>query len=506
MATTPTTDPPTGPPSSPESPLSRAAVSAVGWQGLSYLLGKLLILLSTVVLARLLTPLDFGVVGLALVFIAYVEGITDLGVAEALVYMPANDEGNDAALFLSLLWSAVLTAIAMVAAPFIAGFFHRPDITTMFRVLSLALLIRGTAEVPEALLRKNLRFRQRLKADLGRVLAQAGVSIALAFAGLGPWAIVYGYLSASVIWSVVAWALVPYRPGRRFWAPAERMARPLLAFGVPAAGNVLLLSVVFDIDYLIVGRQLGPQALGWYTLAFRIPELVIINVFSVLSAVAFPIFSKAQGAVERLRRGYVKAVALQSAYGVGAGVGLAMIAPMAVHVVFGPHWAQSVVPLEALALYAAFRALGVGSIDVYKATGRPRLAFWLSVVRLLAILPALLIAVRFGIAGVAWAQAVVALLLAVLMQAVASRVLRLPPGRLAAAIIPALALGVGVAIGAGAVRLWLPGPEAIRLVAAVVAGGVGGFATLRIVAKGFLTDVRALFRGWRPRPSATVAE
>ncbi|HEY3210594.1 MAG TPA: lipopolysaccharide biosynthesis protein [Actinomycetota bacterium] len=481
-------------------------MSGVAWQGLSYLLGKLLVLLSTVVLARLLTPSDFGVVGLALVFIAYVEGITDLGVAEAIVYMPADDQRNDAALLLSLLWSAVLMAVAMVAAPFVAGFFHRPDITTMFRVLSLSLLIRGTAEVPEALLRKNLRFRQRLKADLGRVLAQGAVSITLAFAGLGPWAIVYGYLSASVVWTVVAWALVPYRPGRRFWVPAERLARPLLAFGVPAAGNVLLLSLVFDIDYLIVGRQLGAQALGWYTLAFRVPELVIINVFYVLSAVAFPIFSKAQAEVERLHRGYVKAVEIQSAYGVAAGVGLAMIAPMAVRVVFGSRWTQSIVPLEALALYAAFRALGVGSIDVYKATGRPRLAFWLSVVRLAAVLPALLIAVRFGIDGVAWAQAVVALLLALLMQGVASRVLGLPPGRLAAAMIPALALGVGVAIGAGAVRLWLPGPEAMRLVAAVLAGGLGGLAMLRVVAKGFLLDVRALLRGWRPRRSAALAE
>ncbi len=490
-------------PATPEAPLSRAAVGGVAWQSLSYLLGKLLVLLSTVVLARLLTPSDFGVVGLALIFIAYVEGITDLGVAEALVYMPPHEGRNDAALLLSLVWSALLMAVAMMAAPFVARFFHHPDITTMFRVLSLSLLIRGTAEVPEALLRKNLRFRQRLRADLGRVLAQGAVSIALAFAGLGPWAIVYGYLTASLVWSVVAWTLVGYRPGWRFWQASGHLVRPLLAFGIPAAGNVLLLSVVFDIDYLIVGRQLGARALGWYTLAFRVPELVIINVFYVLSAVAFPVFSKAQGNIERLRRGYVKSVALQSTYGVGAGVGLAMIAPMAVHVIFGSKWTPSIVPLEALALYAAFRALGVGSVDVYKATGRPRLAFWLSVVRLAAVLPALLVAVHFGIDGVAWAQAVVALLLAVLMQAVACRILRIPPSRLAAALIPALALGAGVAIGALAVRLWLPGPESVRLVAAAVAGGLSGIVALRLAAQDFLPDVRFLLRSGRARASAT---
>ena len=168
----------------------------------------------------------------------------------------------------------------------------------------------------------------------------------------------------------------------------RRWARPLLAFGLPAAGNVLLLSVVFDLDYLIVGRRLGAAALGWYTLAFRIPELAIINVFYVLSSVAYPVFALAKEDAGRLRRGYLTSIRLQTAYGLGAGVALAVVAPMAVHAVFGPRWAPSVVPLEALALYAAFRSLGIGSVDVYKATGRPRLALWTSVVRLAAVAPA----------------------------------------------------------------------------------------------------------------------
>jgi len=475
----------------------------VAWSGFSYLFGKVLVLVTTVVLARLLTPGDFGVVGLALVFIAYVEGITDLGVAEALVYMPPGDDRNDAAFVLSLLWSGALTAMGMVAAPWAASFFHRPDITTMFRVLSLSLFLRGTAEVPEALLRKELRFRQRVWADVGRVVAQGAVSISLALAGLGPWAIVYGYLTASLMWSVVAWGLVRYRPGRHLFDPVRRWARPLLAFGLPAAGNVLLLSVVFDFDYLIVGRRLGPSALGWYTLAFRIPELAIINVFYVLSAVAYPVFALAKEDPGRLRRGYVTSVRLQAAYGLGAGVALAVIAPMSIHALFGPKWGPSVVPLEALALYAAFRSLGVGSVDVYKATGRPRLAFWASVVRLVAVAPALLIASRWGIDGVAWAQAVVALLLAVFMQTLAARILRLRVRTIGAALVPGVAIAAGAALGAGAVRLWLPGPEAVRLVASLVAGLSGGAGLLGAVDRRFAAQVRGLL-AHRPAPAGAA--
>lgn len=474
--------------------LGRAAVGGVAWQGLSYLGGKILVLGTTVILARLLVPGDFGLVGLALVFVAYAETLTDLGVAQALIYLPEGREANDTALTVTLIFSSILVGAAMLAAPAVAGFFRRPDVTDLFRVLSLSLLIGGAGQVPDALLRKSLLFRRRLIADLARSAGQGIVAITLASAGAGPWSIVYGYLAGGVLWTGIAWALVPYRPGRSFWRVRWSRARPLLSYGIAVAGNALLLSLVFDIDYLIVGRRLGATPLGHYTLGFRIPEMVIINVFYVLSMVAFPLFSRARQDMERLRRGYLATIRLQTVYGVWVGVGMAVVAPMLVHVVFGPKWEASIVPLQALALYAAFRSLGVGAVDVFKAIGRPSLAVTLSFVRLAVLVPALLFAVRYGIDGVSWAQAVVALLLAVLMQATALRVLGVPAKAVGAALYPALAAGVGAAIGAGAVRLWMPGAEPARLALAVVAGGVAGLAALRASDPRFLKDLRGLLR------------
>jgi lipopolysaccharide exporter len=497
----------TGPSSAPGLPegrepgtgLTRMAVGGVAWQGLSYLLGRILVLATTVVLARLLTPGDFGLVALALVFIAYVEVATDLGVAQALIFLPADRRRNDVALAVSLLVSALLVTAAMLAAPAVARFFDRPDLTTMFRVLSISLLLGGAGQVPDALLRKSLRFRRRLLADLSRAFIQGSVSIALAAFGLGAWAIVWGYLAGGMAWLLVAWALVDYRPSPDIWRVTYGRARPLLAYGVPVAGNALLLSLVFDLDYLIVGKSLGTEALGLYTLAFRIPEMVIINVFYVLSAVAFPLFSLAREVPGRLRRGYLSVVRLQTVYGAAAGVGLAMVAPMLVPVVFGPRWEASIAPLQALALYAAFRSLGIGAVDVYKAMGRPGLAASLSFARLAVLAPALLIAVGSGIEAVAWTQAVVALVLALLMQAVACRVLGLPLSSLGAALVPAAAVALGTAAGAGAIRLWLPAPEWARLAAAVVAGGLAGILAVHAVDRRFLSDARSLLR----RPART---
>src|SRR5919197_148877 len=140
--------------------------------------------------------------------------------------------------------------------------------------------------------------------------------------------------------------------------------------------------------------------------------------------------------MDRVRRGYLTAVRLQSFYGVAAGVGLAVVAPMLIRVVFGSRWDGSIVPLEALALYAAFRSLGIGYVDVLKAIGRTRLVFALGLLRLAAVLPALVLAVHFGIVGVSWGQAAVAFVLAVVMQGVATRVLALPVRSLAGALLP----------------------------------------------------------------------
>lgn len=484
--------------------LSRLAVGGVFWQGLSLVLGKGFTLAATIILARLLTPDDFGLVGLALVFITFAEYGADLGVAQALVYFPRDRRNENAALGLSLLTGGGLCAAGVLLAPLVADFFDDPRVTPMFQVLSASLLVTAARQVPDALLRRELRFRRRVATELARAVVQGIVSVVLAMAGFGPWAIVWGYVAGNLVWSVAAWVVVDYRPGR-FWRLTASTARPLLAYGAPAAAQGLLAALIFDVDYLIVGKLLGPEALGYYTLAFRLPQLLIINVFFVLSAVAFPMFSRAREDVARLRRGYLTSVRLQSTYGVAAGVGLFMIAPMVVTVAFGPKWTESAVPLQALALYAAFRSLGTGAVDVYKGIGRPGLAALVALGRFAALVPALLVAARSGIEAVAWTQAALALVFAVGMQGVASRIVGLSLADLAAALRPALAVAVGTAAGAGAVRFGLPGPEELRLGVALAAGGGLGFAALWLADAQFVRDVKALLtrRGGAPAVAPT---
>jgi len=464
------------------------------------------VLVSTIVLARVLTPGDFGLVGLALVFILYADVVTDLGVAQALVYLPSRRRRADAAVGVSLAVSAVFFVGALAAAPLAAQFFGRPEVTTMFRVLSVSLVLRAAGQVPDALLRKDLRFRERLFGELSRAVVQGVVSIGLAVAGFGPWAIVGGYLAGSAAWSSVLWRLVDYRPRLDLWRVRKDDVRPLLAYGLPAAGTALVLTLVFNIDYLIVGRFLGAQALGYYTVGFRIPELVILNVFNVISSVAFPLYSRVREDRDRLRRGYLFALRIQAVYGLSAGVGLALLAPMVVRVVFGSRWDPSIVPLEALAIYAAARSLGMGPHEVFRGIGRPGVVLVLAMVRLAVLVPALLLATRYGINGVSWAQAAVALPLAVLMQAVASRLLGLPWRQLAASLRPAVAAGLGTVLGAGLIRFWLPAPDEVRLAIGLLAAAGGAIAALYVSNRWFLLEAIGLvIKRWRPEPGLLPA-
>ena len=461
--------------------LARAAVRGVAWQAVSFFAGKALVLVATAILAHLLAPSAFGVVALALVFITFADVVTDLGLAQALVFFPLDQRRNDAALLVCLAVSAAFVVAAMLAAPLVASFFGHPEVTGMFRVLSLSLMLRASGQVPDALLRKSLHFRPRTIAELGRAMVQGALSVLLAVAGYGPWAIIDGYLAGCVIWSLLLWAAVPYRPGLSFWRVRGAGLRPLLQFGAPAAGTALLLCLVFNVDYLIVGRLLGASALAYYTLGFRIPELVIISVFNVISVVAFPLFSRVREDERRLHGGYLLGLRVQAIYGAAAGVGLAMAAPMIVNVVFGRAWGPAIVPLEALALYATFRSLGLGPHEAFRGIGRPDLLVRLSLLRLAVVAPALLIGARFGIDGVSWAQAAAALPLALVMQVVASRVLGIPLRQIIRALRPAVAVALGVALAMAPVRFLMIGPEPVRLAFALAAGAAGAVLAVALV-------------------------
>lgn len=460
--------------------LARTGVRGAAWQGLAFASGKLIVLATTIVLARLLSPQEYGLVALALVLMSYAETIADAGVAQALVYLPRTGIIARSALLISVLLGLALASAAVLAAPLIARLFNLPDVAPLVQVLGLSVLATSCGAVPEALLRRDLLFKQLTAAPVIRAATMGTITLLLAFGGHGAWSLAVGTAAGSVAYAATCWFLVRGRAPWQIWRVGKDALRANMKYGAPVAGSNLLARLIFDVDYLIIGLLLGAQALGFYTLAFRLPEALILNIFFVLSTVLFPLYAQVRSDPERLRDGYLKSVQIQSLYGVSAGVGLAVLAPILIPLLFGEKWMDAVLPLVFLALYAAARSLGAGANDVYKALGRPGLSIGISVVRIVILVPALLVATQWGIIGVACAQLVVAVLFACGMQAVAAKVIQIRARRLWRAVVPGLVCGAAVAV-AGLGTLALPRLGGVMTVALVVVTGIAlVYAILRL--------------------------
>ena len=260
------------------------------WNYASFASGKVLVLVTMAILARVLTPGEFGIVGFATVAVAYLAVLKDLGLGAAIIQRRTELEAASQTVYvLNRAMGAILTLVTALAAPLVAAFFQEPLVTPILRVLSFTFMLESLGAVHIVLLKRNLDFRRKLIPDVGRALVKGGVSIAAALAGFGVWALVWGQLAGVVMSVVLSWAVVPWRPTFTFNRP---LVRPLMRFGVPLVLTDIQYAVWANLDYVVVGRMLGNEALGIYTLAYRLPELIIQSIWRVVAGAVFRSFRR----------------------------------------------------------------------------------------------------------------------------------------------------------------------------------------------------------------------
>jgi O-antigen/teichoic acid export membrane protein len=407
------------------------------WAYGSYVGGRLLVLISTAILARLLDPTDFGLVALALIFTALLESVSDLGVGQALVVFRGDEERvleqAETAFVFSVVLGAGLTAVTAALSPLAALFFDQPELVGLLAVLGTNFLLRSLGATHYALSQKRLDFRARTVAEMADVVVRGLTGIALALAGTGAWSLVIGYIVGTATLSAAMWLMVPWRPRLR---PRRAHVRQLVGFGGTISAVSALGAVIANVDYVFIGRVLGAASLGLYTLGFRLPELIVINLSVVAGQVLFPAFA----AVERAALGHAFLVSLRYTLMVAVPcsallVGLAEPLTLAA---FGERWRDSIAPMQVLTIYALGVAIGIPAGSAYKATGRAGVLLKLAVPRAALLVAAIAVFVDHGIVAVAACQAVVAALFAAVGIALASRLLDVGVRRLWSVAWPSL--------------------------------------------------------------------
>jgi O-antigen/teichoic acid export membrane protein len=392
-------------PAGPSKGIGARTLRGAFWAYGSFVGGRLLVLASTAVLARVLDPRDFGVVGFALTFLAFVDTLQGLGLTQALVAHRGGDllERANTVFAVTVAVGAGMWLLSIALAPVAASFFNQPRVEQLMPVLGANFLIRAIGSTHYALAQRWLDFRARAGAEFADVIVRGGSGVALALAGAGVWSIVLGYVVGTISMTVALWIGVPWRPRLR---PRRRHLDGMIGFGSALATVDIISAVVSNIDYLFVGRILGAAALGLYTIGYRLPELIISNLAMIAGLAMFPAFAQ----VERrlLRHAYLVGFRYTILVSLPLTAGMLILARPLVLTLFGPKWAPAVAPMQMLALVALAITIDIPAGTVYKAVGKGRVLLWLSVPKLVLLGAALLVFTHDGIVAAAICQAVIA--------------------------------------------------------------------------------------------------
>lgn len=372
----------------------------VAWNYLIFVLSKSPTLIMTVVVARMLDPSEFGLFALALLVVNLFDYVKDLGVAASLVqnrrdWGPLASTGLTLSVVSGLTFSGVLAATAGLTA----GALRHPELAPMIRVLAIALAVSALSTVPASWLRRSMHFSARLAPEVLGALTKTGVTIGLAATGHGVWSLVYGQLAAVAVTTTLYWLV-----GRAYPRPAfdRAIVGELIRFGIPITAITLLAYATYNVDYLAVGTRQGAAELGLYTLAYRIPELVVLSFCIVVSEVLFSALSGLQDDREALMVHYQQVLTMVMTLTAPVGIVLAAAARPLVATLYGPTYAGAAPILGVLALYTVMYSASFHAGDVFKAIGRPGILTALNAFRLVLMAGPIWLAAGHSAVLVAW--------------------------------------------------------------------------------------------------------
>jgi len=239
------------------------------WNFSAYFLGKIVVLITTAILARLLAKSDFGLIAVALVAINYLSVLKDLGLGVALIQRKGDvQEAANTVFTINLFLGLALSALVIPLAPFVAAYFHDAQVVPVLRWMGISFIINALGSVHTNWLVRDLDYRRKLVPELGGALTKGIISIGMAFLGYGVWSLVFGQIAGAMASLILVWIILPWRP--RFTID-RNVAGSLMKFGASVTVIDIITQITDNIDYVIVGRVFGLVPLSIYTLAYRLP-------------------------------------------------------------------------------------------------------------------------------------------------------------------------------------------------------------------------------------------
>lgn len=387
-----------------EDNLKKKTIIGLIWQYAEKCGSQIITFVVSIILARILTPSDYGIVGLVTVFISISLVFAESGMGQALVQKKdADDRDFSTVFYYSIVFSMLIYAILFFVAPFIADFYNEPILVNVLRVLGLTVIIGAFNGVQRARIQRDMQFKMFFYATLVGTVISAVVGIVMAYTGFGVWALVWQQISSRLIAVVVLWFVTKWKPMLVF---SFTSMKRLFGYSWKLLCSSLLDTVYNNIYSLLIGKFYSSADLGHYNRGKQFPMMIVENVNGSINGVIFPVLSKIQDDKERFK-GTVRRSIKTSTYMIfPLMAGLAAVAEPLVRILLTDKWLPAVPFIQFCCFTYAFWPVHTANLQAIKALGRSDTYLKLEIIKKICGVVILVITLPFGLTAMMFGRCV----------------------------------------------------------------------------------------------------
>ena len=368
-----------------------------GNQGIQFLIGLML--------ARLLMPEDYGLLGMLLIFISIAQVFVEGGFSSALIRKrDVSDRDYSTVFWFNLFVSITCYILLFFAAPFIADFFEEPELILLARVVGLNIMINSLGIIQKTILIKDLNFKSQAKINLTSILVSGLIGVYCAYVGYGVWSLVIQNISRNLFMNVSLWFSGNWRPIKAF---STKSFKELFGFGSNLMFALILNTISEQLNSIVIGKIYSAKSLGFYTRANQFQKLPVSSIYGATGAVCYPVLAQLQNDQARLKEGYRSMIKLIAfiLFPVMAILG-AVSEPM-IRVILTDKWLPTVPILQILCIVGAFYPLHAINLDILKIKGRTDILFRMQIIKQAIHVVMIIVCCRWGVIGLVWGEVVV---------------------------------------------------------------------------------------------------
>ena len=371
-------------------------IERFGNQGIQFFIG--------LILARLLLPEDYGLIGMILVFISLAQVFVEGGFPSALIRKTnITDSDYSTVFWFNMIASFICYILLFFLSPFIAEFFKEPKLILLTQVVGLNIIINSFGIIQKTILTKNLNFKSQATINLSSIMISGLIGVYCAYNSFGVWALVIQNLCRNLIMSMAFWISSNWRPKAIF---SKSSFNDLFGFGSNLLFSALINAVSENLYSIIIGKLYNAKSLGFYTRANQFQKLPVSSIYGAIGVVSYPVLSELQHNNSQLKEGYRTMIRLTAFVLFPIMAILGVIAEPMIHIVLTDKWLPSVPILQILCIVGAFYPLHAINLDILKVKGRSDLFFKLEIVKQVLNITMIIICYKWGVIGLVWGSVV----------------------------------------------------------------------------------------------------